>query len=220
LAFTRESTLLEHPVIVSGERLIDLSLVTQQKIGLSLTFDEFNAENVNIIMLGNGTTANVQSGDTIADEAATAPVLLDRSIFTAETNISSLVITGTAGTPTYVLDTDYKLINANTGEIKILSTGSITTGLVLELDYTSAARTRRKILPGKDLQIQGSARIEIDDPINGKNVTWIIKNAQLRIEGDTTIDSENWSQANLILDVLVDKDVTVTEPYGAMYVDA
>lgn len=215
--YTRENTTLEHNAVVNGERLVDLTLVTLQKLGISFTFDEFNEENLNLLMMGNGVTAANQTGATIVDEVATAPVKLDRSIFTAETNISAVTITNSAGTTTYVAGTDYEIVNATTGEIKILSTGSITGAESLKIDYTSAARNRKKIVPGKDLQITGRARIEID-AVNGKPQTWHIQNAALRVEGDTAISAENFSEATVILDILVDKTVTPSEPYGKVLV--
>lgn len=216
-SITRESETIEHSAVVSGERLIDLTLQLSQKLGFSFAIDEFNAPNIDKLLKGNGVTSNVQSGDTIVDEAATAPVIIDRSIFTAESNISSLIITGSGGTPTYVLNTDYELTDAITGEIKILLSGSITTALALLLDYTSAARTRDKVIPGKTLQVTGLCRVDIQ-PINGKHFTWIIQNAALRAEGEIALDSGAFSNATILIDILVDKTTTVAEPYGSILV--
>ncbi len=213
----RAITTLEHYTFSDGARQRDKTLVTESSMGLSFNIDEFSADNMNILMFGNGKTASNQTGSTITDEAATAPVILDRSIFTAETNISALSVDGSGGTPTYVEGTDYELVNATTGEIKILSTGSITTGLTLELNYTSAARNRFKVIPGKDFTITGSARIEIEVS-NGQALTWKINNAELKIEGDTAITPDNWSEANIVLNVLVDKTTTPTEPMGVLFV--
>ncbi|GJQ59785.1 MAG: hypothetical protein D8M57_13225 [Candidatus Scalindua sp. AMX11] len=213
----RAITTLEHFTFSDGARQRDKTLVTESSMGLSFNIDEFSADNMNILMFGSGKAASNQAGATITDEAATAPVILDRSIFTAETNISSLTIDGTGGTPTYVEGTDYEIVNATTGEIKIIDGGSITTGLTLELNYTSAARNRFKVVPGKDFTITGSARIEIEVS-NGQALTWKINNAELKIEGDTAITPDNWSEANIILNVLVDKSTTPTEPMGALFV--
>jgi hypothetical protein len=185
-------------------------------MSFNFTIDELFAENWNILLFGNGTTANVQSGSVITNEAHNAPILLDRSVFTNESNISSLVVTGTGGTPTYVLDTDYQLVNATTGEIKILSTGSITSGLAIEFDYTSAARTRRKIIPGKDTSIKGSARLEFQGQ-NGGNLTWIIQNCEIKPDAASPISSTEISESNLILNILVDKVVTPSEPFGYVH---
>lgn len=216
--FSIERTIaeIEHFAFIAGSlsRQKDLNIVTD--IGMSFNFavDELFAQNWNIILFGNGTVSTVQSGDTIVDEAALAPVILDRSIFTAESDISALTIDGTGGTPTYVLGDDYELVNAKTGEIKILSSpGAITTGLVLELNYTSAARTRDRIVPGDDTSIKGSARLEFQGQ-NGGNITWIIQNCEIKPDGSSPISSTEVSESNLILNILVDKVVTPAEPFG------
>ncbi len=220
VSFQRVISEIEHFAYVASAsaRLKDLNIVTDVGFKVPVTIDELFAENWNLLMFGNGTTTTTQSGATITDELTNAPVLLDRSIFTVETNISALTIDGTGGTPTYVLNTDYELINAVTGEIKILSSGSITTGLALELNYTSAARVREKILPGNDTSIKGSARLEFEGGINGNDVTWIVQNCELKPDGDNSLASDAPSEANLVLNVLVDKVVTTTEPFGAVLV--
>ena len=216
-SITRESETIEHSAVVSGERLIDLTLQLSQKLGFSFAIDEFNAANIDKLMKGNGVTSNVQSGSSISNEAGTAPAILDRSIFTAESNISALVVTGASSTPVFTLNTDYELTDAITGEIKILSSGTIAAGLTLEIDYTSAARTRDKVLPGKTLQVTGLCRVDIQ-PINGRHFTWIIQNAALRVEGEIVLDSGAFSNANILIDILVDKTTTITEPYGSILI--
>ncbi|MCP4989331.1 MAG: hypothetical protein GY928_25730 [Colwellia sp.] len=197
----------------SASRQKDLNIVTDIGMSFNFTVDELFSENWNIILFGNGTTSTVQSGSSITDELTTAPVLLDRSIFTAETNVSSLTVDGSGGTPTYTVDTDYELVNAVTGEIKILSTGSITTGLALELNYTSAARTRNRIVPGDDTSVLGSARLEFEGQ-NGGDITWIINNCEIKPDGSSSLSSTEVSESNLILNILVDKVVTPAEPFG------
>ena len=198
----------------AGARLKDLNIVTDLGFRIPVTIDELFPENWNILLFGDGTTTQTQSASSATAEDHNAPAILDRSIFTTFTNISSLIVKGSAGTPTYVLDTDYKLINAKTGEIKILASGSITTGLALELDYSYAARTREKVIPGNDTSIKGSARLEFEGGINGNDVTWIIQNCELKPEGDNSLSSTEPSQANLVLNILVDKEVTPAEPFG------
>lgn len=222
LDFSEEMEKLEYDQLLStGERGTTLSLVIKKKLGLSFTLDNLNAENVNILLAGDGTSANVQAGDTIIDEAATAPVLLDRSIFTAETNISALTVDGTGGTPTFVLDTDYELVDALRGEIKILSTGSITTGLVLELNYTSAAKTTRLISPAKDSLKQGSARIylaTVGSSLNGLAWRWIINNCTIAIDGSIPVNPTTVVNTKMSFDILVDKVVDTANPYGKVLV--
>ncbi len=192
----------------------DLNIVTDLAMSLNFTIDELTAEAWNILLFGSGTTSQVQAGASVVDEVATAPVLLDRSIFTAQSNISSLVVDDDAASASpFVVDTDYELINAETGEIKILSTGSITTGMSLYLTYTSAAKTRSKVVPGADPSIKGSARFEFTAQ-NGLNVTWTIENCELKPDGDSALSSTEASEVALILNILTDKTVTTSEPFG------
>lgn len=215
LAIQQAITEIEHFGFnaITRARQKDLNIVTDIGMSLSFTVDELFAEVWNILLFGNGTTPQVQSGSSITDEEAFAPVILDRSIFPVETNISALTIDGVGGTPTYVLDTDYELINAVTGEIKILSTGSITTGLELELNYTSAARTRQQIIPGADPSVKGSARLEFTAQ-NGDDLTWIIQNCEVKPDGDSPLSSTEASEVAVVLNILVDKVVTPAEPFG------
>lgn len=218
---TRAITNLDHFTFSNGARQKDLSLVTESSMGLNFTIDEFNVENMNILMFGNGFTDSNQSASSAVDEVSAAPIILDRSIFTLKTNISNLFVDDQLlkASP-FVEGTDYEIVNATTGEIKILSTGSITSGLSpLYLTYDYAIRNRKKIVPGKDFTFTGSARIEIETT-NGKPMTWKINNAEIKVEGDTAITADNWSEATIILNVLVDKTTTPTEPMGALYIDA
>jgi hypothetical protein len=217
--FSIERTIaeIEHFAFIAGSlsRQKDLNIVTD--IGMSFNFavDELFAENWNIILFGNGTTTSTQSGDTIVDEVTTAPIILDRSIFTAETNISAFDLDDQLliASP-YVLGTDYEIVNAVTGEIKILSGGAITSGLTpLYMTYTSAARVRERIVPGDDTSIKGSARLEFQGQ-NGGDITWIIQNCEVKPDGASPVSSTEVSESNLVLNILVDKVVTPAEPFG------
>jgi hypothetical protein len=97
-----------------------------------------------------------------------------------------------------------------------LSTGSISASEALLIDYTSAARTRRKIVPGKDTSIKGSARLEFQGQ-NGGNLTWIIQNCEIKPDAASPISSTEISESNLILNILVDKVVTPSEPFGYVH---
>lgn len=212
--FTSEITKLPHTAFIAAtlSRSKDLEIVTDQSFGLTCNMDELGAEQWNLVSSGNGTTTNTQAGGTPTNERHLAPLLLDRSFFADETNISALTVTGTGGTPTYAT-TDYTLVNAVTSEIKILSTGIITSALPLFINYTSAARTVEQISPGADLVLQGSARVHYQAQ-NGQDMTWLLNNCIVSVEGDTTLGSEAFSEAVLTLSAIVDKVVDTTNPFG------
>lgn len=216
----RNSTEIEHFAFIAAAlaRQKDLTLVTDVGISFNFSMDELFSENWNILLWGGGTVPAVQAGGAVVDEVFTAPAILDRSIFTAESNISSFGMDDQLllASP-YVLDTDYEIVNAVTGEIKILSTGAITAGLTpLYLTYTSAARTRSKIVPGFDTSIQGSARLEFQGQ-NGGNITWIINNCEVKPDGASPLSHSEISESNVILNLLVDKVVTPAEPFGFVH---
>ncbi len=211
----RNTTDIEHFAFVASAlaRQKDLTITTDVGMSFNFAMDELFSEAWNILLWGDGVTSNVQAGATITDEVGATPTILNRSIFTAESNISALSIDGVGGTPTYVEGTDYELVNAVTGEIKILSGGTITAALAIELNYTSAARTRSKIVPGKDTVVQGSARLEFQGQ-NGGNITWVVNNCELKPDGPSPLSATEISEANVILNILTDKVVTPTEPFG------
>ncbi len=221
MELSQELETLDYDRIIAGERIKVMSLVIRRALGMTMTFDEVNAANVNLLLSGDGKTSNVQSGDTISQETHNAPVILDRSFFLDEVQASSIVITGTGSVGTYTLDTDYNLIaNADNNEIKVLSTGTITTGLLLKADYVSAAKTRDTINPLKDSLVQGSARIEmrtVGSALSGPTWTWIIENATLRAEGGITFGGAV-AQPTLFLDVLADTVVYPANPHGVVNV--
>lgn len=219
ISLQRAVTTLEHFTFSDGARQRDKTLVTESSMGLSFNIDEFNAPNLNILAFGNGVTTSSQTASSVVDEVSAAPAILDRSIFTAFTNISNLFVDDQLlKASVFIEGTDYELVNATTGEIKILSTGSIAASLSpLYLTYDYATKSRSKVIPGKDFTITGSARVEIAVS-NGNPITWKINNAELKIEGDTAINPDSWSEANIILNVLVDKTITPAEPMGALYI--
>jgi hypothetical protein len=214
----RNTTEIEHFAFIASAlaRQKDLTLITDIGMSFNFTLDELFSENWNILLWGNGTSAADQAGDTIVSEASAAPVLLDRSIFTAESNYSSVVIKDDGAVETFTVGDDYELTNPVTGEIKILSTGDIVAGEVLELSYTSAARSRTKIIPGKDTAIQGSARLEFQGQ-NGGSLTWVIHNCEVKPDGASPLSSSELSESNVILNILADKVVTPAEPFGYVH---
>jgi hypothetical protein len=214
---TREVNELMHFTASTGERKLDKSIINEAKLGFNFNVDEFDADNINILVYGDGTTADVDAGGSVTDEVIVAPLLTNRSIFTAKPNISALVVGDDAiPTTTYVENTDYIIKNAVTGEIEILL-GTITAGQDLYLDYTNGARTRQLINPGKDFVKTGKARFEFLASC-GSPITWIVQNCAVKVEGDITLDSENFSTANVLIDVLVDETVDPANPYGIMKV--
>jgi hypothetical protein len=83
------------------------------------------------------------------------------------------------------------------------------------MTYTSAARTRQKVVPGADPSITGAARLEFTAQ-NGDDLTWLIQNCEVKPDGDSPLSSTEVSEVSVILNILVDKVVTPAEPFGVV----
>ncbi|MCB2218057.1 MAG: hypothetical protein KQH59_18500 [Desulfobulbaceae bacterium] len=101
----------------------------------NFTVNRFNIDSWALAFMGevaarSGTETNV------TDEVVAA---VPGEIFKlANLDISSLVLTDTTGTTTYVAGTDYEIVDAGLGLVKVLSDGAIAEGNI-HADYTAAA---------------------------------------------------------------------------------
>lgn len=108
---------------------------------LAIKLDDADAEVLALPLRGSVVSVTETSG-TVTGETATA--YKGRSIKLARSNVSSLVVTGSGGTPTYVNGTDYTA-DLTSGVVMILETGAITDGLSIKFNYSYAARTGKKV---------------------------------------------------------------------------
>ena len=108
-----------------------VSIVSAVKLSLDLT--SFNNENLALALRG---TIETVAGAAVTDEAITARLGgFTPTLKMIDTTIAP-VVTGSGGTPTYIVDSDYTITAAG---IKVIDGGAITDGLALLIDYTSKA---------------------------------------------------------------------------------
>jgi hypothetical protein len=117
---------------------------------VNITLDDLDKDTLALVFLGETSEVSV-SGSTVTDEVVTA--YKDHIFVTAKRNISSVVITDSAGTTTYDVTDDYIIVDADAGLIKIVETGDITDGQSLKVDYTYGAVTSDKVSGGTDSNI-------------------------------------------------------------------
>lgn len=116
---------------------------------VNISLDDLDKDNLALVFLGDTSTVSV-TGATVTDEAVTAYQGL---IFkTAKRKISSVVLTNSAGTTTYVLNTDYEIVDADLGLIKIIG-NTITDAQSLKIDYTYGSMTSNKVAGGTNSNI-------------------------------------------------------------------
>jgi len=119
---------------VSGAGGVGASWTTRTQYNLSISMRSVKKEHLAIALHADLTS---KVAGTVTDEAQTA--YLDKFISLEHTKVSAVVVTDSAGTTTYVLDTDYAL-SADEGMVEILSSGSITEAQALLIDYAYAAQ--------------------------------------------------------------------------------
>ena len=117
---------------------------------VNITLDDLDKDNLSLVFLGDASAVTV-TGSTVTDEVVTGYKNLIFKL--AHRKVSLVVVKHTTGSPTYVLDTDYSIIDANLGLIKILTAGAITDGQSLKISYTYGSMTSNKVAGGTNSNI-------------------------------------------------------------------
>jgi hypothetical protein len=164
LAIGNDTTEFEHKESQSGQRAVDLTLITEISVNVNFTMESLVSENLALAL--KGTAADV-AASSVTNEALVGYHDLWTPL--ARIDVSAVVITNTGGITTYVLDTDYEL-DAAAGAIRALSTGSITDLQTLEADYSFAAQETVGALtvsanPIRWARFHGLNTVDSDNPV-------------------------------------------------------
>lgn len=135
------------------------SVAVPQPADLTVALGEVNRESLAIALMGT-TAALSQASGTITNEAAVAK--LDKWVPLTKAALSSVVVTNTAGSTTYVAGVDY-IVNADLGWFKALSGGAITEGQTVHVDAAHAAIT------GTEIKGATQAQLRVRFKLDGKN---------------------------------------------------
>lgn len=126
-----ETTIFEHKESCSGTRGIDKEIVTEIKVTVAMTLESISKENLALALYG---TESEIAGASITDEEVA--LWHDKWQRMSTIKVSAVVVGDDAiPTATYDLGDDY-VLNEEAGSIMALSTGIITDGQVVFLDYT------------------------------------------------------------------------------------
>lgn len=158
---------IEHFKSTEGMKIKDAEIPTQQKATISFSLDELTPENVMFFSMAKTPTSVVQASGNVLDQVVTA--VLDQWVALEKSKLSNVVVTNSAGTTTYVLNTDYQL-NTEEGLVMALSTGAIAEAQSLKVDYDHAAETRKRVDAATRTFIEGDL-LFIGNPPKGRKVT-------------------------------------------------
>lgn len=131
LKITVSTSVLEHQEAHTGQRGTDLRLTTETKCALSMTLENFIADNLALVSRGQATKVVAGSA---TGEAITA--YLGKVVSLAHIQVSSVVVSD--GVTPLVAGTDY-FVNDSAGSIKFADTiTGVLDGDVLDVDYSFA----------------------------------------------------------------------------------
>lgn len=137
-----ETDVLDHRESTSGQRLTDLRIIRGKSSKFNFTLEEFSAANLALALYGASSSI---AGTTTSAEIAPATFAVGDYWRLLHPDVSSLVITDSAGTPaTLVLNTDYSIDSAKHGMVKILGLAAYTQPF--KAAYSYATRTSIKML--------------------------------------------------------------------------
>lgn len=138
LKATSSETTVDLPNYVTADGGTYASGAATRTVNVSALLYEFNKKN--IALLTSGTEAfYTQTATTVTAETLNSSLALGAHYQTAYRNIGTVVVK--QSTTTLVSGTDYSIIDATAGLIKILTTGAATAGSAVTVDYVGAAIT-------------------------------------------------------------------------------
>lgn len=189
-----ESESFTHKSSTSGISTTDLTVTRAVDFGGEITCDDLQTNN--LVMLFAGTSSTVtQSATPVTNEAIVVRKDAHFQLGISSGNpmgvrdVSSVTVTNTAGSTTYVLDTDYKL-DAESGMIYIITGGAITNGQTVHVDYTATAGDRELVASGSAGSIEGELFF-VADNASGANRDLRLPLCSLAPNGDIPFITED-----------------------------
>ncbi|WP_354684445.1 hypothetical protein [Cupriavidus necator] len=197
-----------------GQILETVTLPKPTEFALELA--EVNREGLTTALLGTDSDINVAAGS-ITDEAITAK--LGGWIELSKQNFqqTGFLVKNTAGSTTYVLDTDYE-VNWRLGWIRPKVGGAITEGQALKVTGNTNAMTGTLIRGSTNAQIR--CRLRLDGINFADNLPVIVDVYEAVIAANSAFDFLQSDFAKISLPGRLKTPVGKTEPYTVKLLDS
>jgi hypothetical protein len=127
-------------------------------------------------------------------------------------NISAVSVTGPSGTPTYVLNTDYK-VDAVAGRIYIVPGGGIADAANIEFDFTYAADTDPFVTIGNATDLNGRLRF-VGAPLAGPAMEVECWDVRLTADGPVEFIGDDYARVRFKGSVNFDSTQAQGQEYG------
>ena len=180
---------------------------------LNLTGDEFHPENMALVTMGDQSTLIQLATPVVAEPVM--PATIKGAYFMTQKMGPISAVTVTFGVTPGVLNTDYAILNAAVGLLRILP-GTALTGAVT-IDYTPTAYTAtdgpQVVAGGTAGVIQGAVKF-IGDPSTGPVVVVDVWRANVSPNGAVGLISDDFATMGLTMAVL---DDSLAHPAHPLY---
>ena len=217
--FESEKEVLDHFSAKTGTRKKDRSVNREISEALVCTLDELSVLNLKNFFRGDTITDVAASvgGGTVDDEVMQ---LVGEELFMLGYgyNATGISVKSIDDLTTYVLDTDYEVeVDAISGYsgIRRIATGGIGDGDFVRVDYTYDIRAHKTFSPQTKSQREGQALFfGVSD--TGNEFIRSFERVSMEPEGNFSINSEDWSQFQLRIEILDNSEAAPTEPFGLL----
>lgn len=158
------------------------SVALAQPSEFTVELPEVNKDSLALALLGTNSTITQSSG-TVTDEVITAKLGIWVPLTKAK--VSTVVVTNSAASTTYVNGTDY-IVNTELGWIKALADGAITADQSLKVDFAHAAISGTKIAGATNADVR--AKFMLDGKNQADGLPCIVNVFEGVIAADSAFD--------------------------------
>lgn len=183
--------------------------LVRRTMTLKMTVAEFSKENFALALMGDNSALAQGSGSVTTEAISGANQGYYYKL--ANRQVSAVVVSGTGGTPTYVVGTDYE-VDAITGRIYIVPGGSIADDTDLEVDYDYAADISETVRGGTASKIEGFVRF-IGDPSQGPKWEAEVWKVSISPTGTIALIGDEFASAEISAEVEDDSENHAAEPF-------
>ena len=219
LEITPSSTEKERYTMTKAAAPLLATVTTQQVHKVTVDLGEFTKDNLALALFGTAATVTQAATPVTAEtiwSGTAASLVADTILRCANRNITSLVLTATAGsTPTaLVLGTDYEIEDAEMGLIRILpgfSTVPLATVTLIKAAYTPTVGTFSRVAAGVDTNIHGVLLFK-GDPANGPAMEVEVWNTRIKPSAALALIADDYGAITLEGQVIDDSGNHPTAP--------
>ena len=204
-----------------GKRINDRTLTREIGDDITLTFDELSAENMfNYLKSADMVDVAGSAGNAITDEVQQMVVtgeLAGEVAWLEGFTPAAIVVKDITATTTFVLNTDYEVIDSGFGykgiRVKAGGASAIANGDFVRVNYTYTIRPHRALRPSTQEVVQGKLTL-FSVSENGPEFIRVYQKVQIESEGSLDTKPDDWSDFQLKIKVLDDSIANPTMPWG------